>query len=178
MKLRSGLIFLRWACFCAALGTGTHATAQHVYKCMSVSGRIGYSDAPCAKSDTASKVSIQPNALDTVDPRGSALRHGDELLNPQLRIAQQSVITPSAVAHAPAVDDSPLARVDSVSCQRAKRDYEVTASSRANTRAIIDAKRSMMYGACGQREPDVHQTVVIQRRPFAPMRGGAYAVFP
>lgn len=178
MTLRTPLSMLRWACVCAALGLGTHAMAQHASKCTSASGNIQYTDAPCARSDTASKVSIQPNALGTVDPRDRLLRHDAAPIDGQRRIAQQDAAPPPAVAHATVDAEPSLARIDSVACQRARRDYEVTASSSANTRAIIDAKRSMMYGACGQREPDVKQTIVIGHRPIAPLRGGAYAVFP
>lgn len=178
MTMRISLTMLRWACVCAALGMGTHAIAQHATKCTSVSGKVQYTDAPCAKSESASKVSIRPNALGTVDPRPNLLSHDAAPVEGQRRIAHQDAVLPPSVAQATVADEPSLARVDSLACQRAKRDYEVTASSSANTRAIIDAKRSMMYGACGQREPDVNQTIVIQRRPIAPLRGGAYAVFP
>lgn len=169
---------LRCACFCAALAMGSHAMAQQAYKCTSVSGRIQYTDAPCARSDSASKVSIQPNTLGTVDPRHNLPHHDAALVDGRRRVAQRDAPAPPAVPHATAVDEPSLARIDSVACQRAKRDYDVTASSSANSHAIIAAKRSMMFGACGQREPDVNQTLVIERRPIAPLRGGAYAVFP
>ena len=176
MKPRTALKILCWMGVCAALGMGTHATAQQVYKCLSVSGKVRYADEPCAKSDHASKVSIQPNVLGTVDPRDTLLRREAKRLAAQDRIAEQSAPLPVAVA-AP-IAASASANFDGVACQRARRDYEVTASSSANTRAIVEAKRSMMYGACGQREPDVHRTVIIQSFENAPLRGGAYAIFP
>jgi len=178
---------LRWAGCCAVLAMAAHASAQMAYKCTSASGGIRYTDASCDRSDTASQVSIQPNQLGTADLRDSLLRREVERLKAQLLVAQQGA--PSAVANANrnataaaspvVVDDAPQARFDSVACTRARRDYEVTASSSANTRAIVSAKRSMMYGACGLREPDeARQTVVIQRHPYAPLHGGAYAILP
>ncbi len=54
-------------------------------------------------------------------------------------------------------------RIDGIACEKAKRDYEVTASSTANSRAIVRSKRSMMYGTCGMKEPD-ENTVNIDTR--------------
>lgn len=171
---------LRWTVVGATLAAGTHAvSAQSVYKCLSPSGKVLYADAACAKHDTSSTVSVQPNALGSAEYSDRMLRQQIDTLRAQLRAAQPSGATPqAAVAPANANAQAGLAPIDSVACTRARRDYEVTASSSANTRAIIEAKRSMMYGACGQREPDVQQTVVIRQVTRAPQYGGAYAVFP
>jgi hypothetical protein len=173
---------LRWTVVGATLAAGLHAaSAQSVYKCLSPSGKVLYADAACAKHDTASTVSVQPNALGSSEYGDRLLRQEIVTLREQLRAAQQSGAAPQAngtpadthVQSGPA----PLA-VDSLACTRAKRDYEVTASSSANTRAIIEAKRTMMYGACGQREPDVQKTVIVRPVSTPPRYGGAYAVFP
>jgi hypothetical protein len=173
---------LRWTVVGATLAVGIHAaSAQSVYKCMSPSGKVLYADAPCAKPDVSSTVSVQPNALGAAEYGDRLLRQEIDTLRAQLRAARQSGAAPQAAAtpvdtivHA---GPAPLA-IDGVACTRAKRDYEVTASSSANTRAIIDAKRSMMYGACGLREPDVQQSVVVRQVTRPPRYGGAYAVFP
>jgi hypothetical protein len=173
---------LRWTLLGATLAAGLQAaSAQSVYKCLSPSGKVLYADAACAKNDTASTVSVQPNALGTAEYGDRLLRQEIDTLRAQLRAAQPSAAAAQAtVTTADAnvqAGRAPLP-IDSVACTHAKRDYEVTASSSANTRAIIEAKRSMMYGACGQREPDVQQTVVIRRVTRPPQYGGAYAVFP
>lgn len=173
---------LRWILVGASLATGMHTvSAQSVYKCLSPSGRVLYADAACAKPDVSSRVSVRPNALGTEEYGEASLRQEIEVLREQLRAAQHAVATPKPAGtpeQANAAADRASVAFDSVACTRARRDYEVTASSSANTRAIIDAKRSMMYGACGQREPDVQQTVVIHPVTRPPRYGGAYAVFP
>jgi hypothetical protein len=168
---------LRWSVVGATLAAALHAaSAQSVYKCLSPSGKVLYADAACAKHDTASTVSVQPNALGTAEDGDRLLRQEIDTLRAQLRAAQQSAAAPPADVRAQAVPAPPA--IDAVACTRARRDYEVTASSSANTRAIIEAKRSMMYGACGQREPDVRQTVVIREVTRPPRYAGAYAIFP
>jgi hypothetical protein len=174
VKQKTAMSLLRWFCVGAALAMGAMASAQDVYKCRSSSGKITYADEPCAKSDSASRVSVQPNLLVAFQPRDTPLRPDAEPLHAR----HLSAPAQAPLAAATPMADATPARLDSPACERAKRDYEVTASSSANTRAIIAAKRSMMFSACGQREPDISQTVIIRHAAHPPLGGGAYAILP
>lgn len=44
-------------------------------------------------------------------------------------------------------------------CKQAKRSYEVLASSYAPKKKELEARRSEMFIACGQKEPD---TIIIR----------------
>jgi uncharacterized small protein (DUF1192 family) len=127
---------LRWTLLGATLAAGLQAaSAQSVYKCLSPSGKVLYADAACAKNDTASTVSVQPNALGTAEYGDRLLRQEIDTLRAQLRAAQPSAAAAQAtVTTADAnvqAGRAPLP-IDSVACTHAKRDYEVTASSSAN----------------------------------------------
>lgn len=191
MRMKIAITIARGAALCALLAGGGQLAAQQVYKCVTPSGGLRYADAPCAPAESARTIVLVANTLDTAVARESALQQENERLREQLRSAQAgavpadpAAVTATSTVAAPADADAVLAqRIDSVACQRAKRDYEVTASSTANTKAIIEAKRSMMYGACGMREPDVtrnlvKQTVVVGRPTPWLRPGTALAVLP
>jgi len=91
--------------------------------------------------------------LDFSAGRELQLRRENEQLKEQLRDQQRSAPS-NGIAPQRTQPDLQTQRIDSIACERAKRDYEVTASSTANSRAIVQSKRSMMYGTCGMKEPD------------------------
>lgn len=185
MDTRIAIRFAQAAAVCALLAGAAQAGAQSVYKCVSAGGSLRYADAPCQPAESMRMVQLQPNSLDATTLREAILRQENERLREQVRSAQAGNGPAEAGTGAvPArTEQAQAERIDSLACQRARRDYEVTASSSANTRAIIEAKRSMMYGACGMREPDVtrnvvHQTVVVRRAPVQLAPGTALAVLP
>lgn len=142
-----------------ALAPWSTAHAQ-VYKCAHPSGNVEFSDVPCSKKSAGGPVQLQDNTLDSSASREQALRLENQQLRQQLERLQAS----QAETHAtPAKSQADLQaqRIDSVACERAKRDYEVAASSISDNHELIAARRSAMYGTCGLREPD--QTVIIHR---------------
>lgn len=146
-----------------ALATGGNASAQqHVYKCQSAAGKYEFSDAPCNGARTSEKLQTQGNSLDFSGSRESQLRRENEQLREQMR-DQQKGATSAGSAPRRTQPDLQAERVDTIACERAKRDYEVTANSNYNNTPIVDAKRSMMYGTCGMREPD-SKTINVDTR--------------
>lgn len=148
-------IFVKICCAtCLVLLTCTVA-AQQVYRCKNASGSLEFSDAPCSSGRTGDKISVQPNTLDSSATREHLLRQENERLKEQLRL-QESSMRQSAPVTAPqrSQGDLQAERIDTIECTRARRDYEVTASSSGNSRAIVEAKKSAMYGVCGMREPN------------------------
>lgn len=136
-----------------AIAAGEHVNAQQrVYKCQSQAGKFEFSDAPCVGAGTSEKVQAQGNSLDFSSIRELQLRRENERLKEQLR-DQQKGADASGLAPQRTQPDLQAERVDTVACERAKRDYEVTANSNFNSSRIVEAKRSMMYGTCGMREP-------------------------
>ena len=146
----------------ALLAGGNASAQQHVYKCQSATGKYEFSDAPCNGARTSEKLQTQGNSLDFSGSRESQLRRENEQLKEQLREQQKRE---NSVGSAPrrTQPDLQAERVDTIACERAKRDYEVTANSNYNSTRIVDAKRSMMYGTCGMREPD-SKTINVDTR--------------
>ena len=133
------------------------ADAQ-IFKCQNAMGKIEFSDAPCNSAHTTSKIRAQPNSLDSSGSRELSLRLENEKLREQL--SQQPNKLANGVAPQRTQPDLQSERIDTIACERAKRDYEITASasSYSDKPAIVEAKRSMMYGACGMREPNKDTT--------------------
>jgi hypothetical protein len=146
-----------------ALFSLNNAAAQHVYKCQNAAGKIEFSDAPCQADRRGERVQLRENSLDSSGSREYMLRKENEQLKEQLKNQQHAVPPYGGMAPQRTQPDLQAERIDALACEKAKRDYEVTASSSANSRAIVEAKRSMMYGACGMREPD-RSTITIENR--------------
>ncbi|HEY5582245.1 MAG TPA: DUF4124 domain-containing protein [Rhodoferax sp.] len=134
------------------------AAQQQVFKCKDAAGKIEFTDYPCGGSRTGGRIPVEVNSLDFSAGRESQLRKENEQLRDQQRSAPSN-----GIASQRTQPDLQTQRIDSIACERAKRDYEVTASSTANSRAIVQSKRSMMYGTCGMKEPD-QNTINIDTR--------------
>lgn len=126
---------------------------QQVFKCKDAKGKVEFTDYPCGASRTGGRIPVEVNSIDFSAGREFQLRRENEQLKEQLRDQQRNT-TSNGTAPQRTQPDLQAQRIDSLACERAKRDYEVTASSTANSRGIVQSKRSMMYGACGMQEPD------------------------
>jgi|GEM_PF-2474172 len=145
------------------LFASTNVAAQQVFKCTNAAGKIEFSDAPCHGSRTVEKVRAQANTLDLSGSRELQLRKDIEQLREQLKDQQQKAIPTGALAPQRMQPDLQAERIDTLACERARRDYEVTASSTSNSQTIVEAKRSIMYGTCGMREPNKNSITIENR---------------
>jgi hypothetical protein len=144
--------------FACALAVLSPLTARaDVFKCTSPGGAVEFSGTPCRTAITSESVQVKPNVLDSSEQRQAALKAENQALRAKLEAVQNNAATQPQVAQSTQAAD----RMDSTACQRARRDYEVTASSVGRTPAMLKARESMMYGACGMREPDRTSTNVI-----------------
>lgn len=128
----------------------TSVVAQEVYRCKAPDGRVSFSDAPCPSASKAERLVVTPNSLDHGGAREQQLLIENQRLKEQLRTQQALQVAPPSPSEPPKRAE----RIDSIECQRARRDYEVTANSSSNKKRVIEAKRAAMYGICGMREPD------------------------
>lgn len=126
------------------------AAAQEVYRCKAPDGRVLFSDAPCPSASKAERMVVTPNSLDHGGAREQQLLIENQRLKEQIRTQQALQIPPPSPAEPPKRAE----RIDSIECQKARRDYEVTANSSSSKKRVIEAKRAAMYGICGIREPD------------------------
>ena len=140
------LVFIFW--------NGNVLAQKPVYKCKGTTGKIQFTDSPCqGANEIEKKIYIQSNTVDFSGSREYQLRRENEQLRDQLVEQQRK----SASNVSPPQRTEPhlqAERIDSIACERAKRDYEVTASSKFNSNTIVESKRSIMYGTCGMKEPD------------------------
>ena len=124
-----------------------HAAAQKVFRCPVASGGYEFSDVPCSPTEPSEVLKVQPNALSHAGERELQLRRENAQLNEQLKLRDSaSSMSPQGRTLA----DFRAERVDSKECRMARRDYEVTASSRINSHAVIEAKRTNMLVVCGR----------------------------
>lgn len=133
-----------WGCTMSASAQG-----HGVYRCTAADGRVAYSDAPCPRDARTERVDVVPNSLDNAGERERQLARENARLKEQLREQEQA---PTAVPAVPTADRGQ--RIDSFECQKARRDYEVTANAQSSREQVVEAKRSAMYAICGIREPD------------------------
>lgn len=134
--------------------------AQTHYKCKNSAGKVEFSDVPCSADLSQGRVRTQANSLDSSGNRELILRQENERLKEQLREQEKAA---TSVAPQRTQADLQAERIDQFACEKAKRDYEVTASSKFNSPEIIEARRSMMYGVCGMREPNRSTTNINTR---------------
>jgi len=140
--------------FVFAFASNNVLAQKPVYKCKGATGKIEFTDSPCqGANEVEKKIYIQTNSIDFSGSREYQLRKENEQLRGQLVEQQRK---PASDGRAPQRTEPDLQaeRIDSVACERAKRDYEVTASSKFNSNTVVESKRSIMYGTCGMREPD------------------------
>lgn len=119
-----------------------------VYRCQSPTGKVAFSDAPCTVGNAGQAVDIRPNVVNTSDLREQMLRAENQVLKDQL------AAKPAGSIQQPLPSNSEAWRIDTAACRTAKHDYEISASSIDKNPAMLRARESAMYGACGMREPD------------------------
>ena len=147
----TGIFATTAAVLVAVLTSGGDVAAQNVFKCLNSAGKIEFSDAPCQGARAGARVQAQGNSIDSSGSRELQLRFENEQLKERLLDQERRAAASKAD------------RVDSFACEKAKRDYEVTANSNSSNPSIVQAKRSMMYGTCGLREPDNNSVNVDTR---------------
>lgn len=147
----TGIFSTTAAFLIAVLLSSGNASAQQVFKCLNSVGKVEFSDVPCQGARTGGRVEAQGNSIDSSGSRELQLRFENERLKEQLREQERRA---ASAKGSRTQQDLQAERVDSFACEKAKRDYEVTANSNSSNASIVQAKRSMMYGACGMREPD------------------------
>lgn len=162
--LRTLLVVSPQLALAAALLSVAQAQAQvtgqaQVYRCVNAAGKVEYQDLPCDKGGRGTVVDVRPNVIDSTGIREQALRLENERLKEQLKnLPAVAAVTPVAPGSVGTGEAAP--KVDPVACRQARRDYEVTASSSANTKEIVRAKESAMYAECGIKDPQ-RQTVEV-----------------
>ena len=67
-------------------------------------------------------------------------------------------------------------RVESLNCQKARRDFDIAANSGGTNSNDLRVRRSAMYGACGMKAPEV--TIIRLQPPPAPKRSCAHPTDP
>lgn len=137
-----------------------------IYKCVNNVGKIEFSDAACLAGSAGKAIGVKPNVLDTSDQREQSLKAENKMLRDKLAANQAD----SSIQRASNNSDS--SRIDSAACRTAKHDYEITASSIDKNPAMLRARESAMYGACGLREPDRTHITVKNKVTAAPVYMG------
>ena len=125
------------------------AASAEVYKCTGADGKVTFGDSPCTGSANEKVLKVRPNTIDTSQDRNRQLVNENSRLQEQLS-SQRVAAAQAPHGHSEQIDR----RGNSADCASARRDYEVEASSIARTDAKLRARESMMYGACGMREPE------------------------
>ena len=143
-------------------------SAAEVFRC-DAGGKVEYSDAPCTAGNSR-VVLVNQNVFP-----GPAARER-ELADENRRLRQQLDASLAAPPATTGRTDADLAaeKSGSYECARARRNYEVTASSYRNT----EADELAVYIACGIRPPErivaagAVQVVAAHRaaRPLSPLR--------
>lgn len=139
-----------------------NAFTQQVFKCLNAAGKVEFSDALCAGDRSIQKIKAQNNVIDGSSAREYLLRNENEELKQKL-IEQQRNLSSGATAAQRTQPDLQAERIDTLACERAKRDYDVTANSKFNSAEIVEARRSIMFGTCGMREPTKNTTTIDTR---------------
>ena len=149
----------------AAMAHAGHA--QTFYKCINPQGKPEFSDQPCAASTRQERLQPRDNTLNTSGLREQHLIQQNQQLRQELdneranrRQMPQEGRTPS---------DLQAERIDSMACQRARRDHEIAANSISPNRNTVQARRSAMYGACGMKEPP-QVTIINNLAPYSHRR--------
>lgn len=136
--------------------------AAEVFRCTNPSGKVEFTDAPCGTKEKSAVVDVRPNSLDNSAVREQLLKIENKSLRDKLAATQPAPAT--------SLQGQPdFARSDTPACRSAKRDVEAAATSVENNKALIRARQSAMYVACGVREPDKQITNInVDRRGDRP----------
>ena len=141
-SLKIAILALAFFCFY------TPFAAADVYKCVNNVGKTEFSDAPCSGRSSGKTIDVKPNVVDMSEQREQSLKAENQALKDKLSANQADSINRRAQ------NNSDSSRIDGAACRTAKHDYEVSASSIDKNPAMLRARESAMYGACGMREPD------------------------
>jgi len=150
-----------------------------IYRCEEMNGQVSYSDRPCVAArrqivtdiPTSHPVATSNEAalsrdLDAAVRRAIAsgnLTHAEQLATTSQRRAwiqeakSLNQNAPSIVGNRPVVGrteaDLAAEKGGASECENARRNYEVEASAFKQGQGSLDARRTMMYAACGIKEP-------------------------
>lgn len=130
-----------------------------------------YTDAPCTGA-SGRAVSVHQDVLSSQDLRDKILKDENQRLRSELEAAKAKGGAASQAASGRTQADLQAEKGNSIECTRAKRNFEVAASSIQVDRNT-DADELAMYSACGMKPPDktvVNVTTVIVGRSNAPTR--------
>lgn len=145
-----------------ALGTlmmAPSVPAQTFYKCLNSQGRPEFSDKPCEASARQERLQPRDNTLNASGLREQHLIQENQRL--QQELGSQRASGQPGLSQGRTPSDLQAERIDSMACQRARRDLEIASNSISSNPAAIQARRSAMYGACGMKEPP--QVIIINR---------------
>lgn len=157
------------------------------YKCRSSDGRVEYLDRPCqtgsvtvsTSESRAALLPIQSGVTYQTNSQNTYQESLDAMFNEaigagDLRRAKELALTPKhwaqiRVAETPRAKTSAEIQSEMASsseCQQAKRSYEIEAGAYNPKKEFLNAKKRVMYSACGMREPDsidINNTVNVYR---------------
>lgn len=143
-----------------------------VHKCIAPSGKVEFTDAPCASSARGGQVQVKPNVVDASESREHVLREENRQLREDLQTRNQiergSTDRPNT--------ESPQDKSYTYACEIARKNYETTkSSSRLDKRSRdTSAERLNMEMACGapmssrSRARDDADVVIPPPRPKSP----------
>jgi hypothetical protein len=157
----------RWAdiVFVASALVSCATAHAQVHKCVSADGRVEFSNTPCRSSASGGQIRVVPNEVSNAGAREQALKAENQRLREQL--SQQSTAQRQA-APTPAPGrtyaDLQAERANTYECKIAQQNYETTASSSTNRDRDTTPERLKMYAACGMREPDQSNIIVVPER--------------
>jgi hypothetical protein len=143
MLLRTGFVLVAFAVPLAA--------GADVFRCTDRAGKVEYSDSPCV-SGVGRAVAVDQNVIPGPGGREQFLKDENQRLRNELESAKSQIESPSQ-PFGRTEADLQAEKGGTIECTRAKRNYEVSASSNQWNRSI-EADELAMYSACGMRPPD------------------------
>lgn len=145
------------------------AVGAEVFRCTDSAGKVEYTDAPC-DGTAGRKVAVHQNVLPAQDLREKILKDENQRLRAELEAAKAKEGPATQDGGGRTQADLQAEKGSSFECTRAKRSFEVAASSIQPNRNT-DPEELAMYSACGMKPPDrtiVHVTNVhVRRSPVA-----------
>jgi hypothetical protein len=130
-----------------ALCVAACASAQQLHRCTDVSGRVTYTDAPCA-SGAQKRVTIVDNSVDASDLRDKAMQMRAE------REKGRESIPSTAVANRPSTDATAVGTTAAQQeCLNGRRDYEMSTTRISRHLAAMDLAHLQAEQACGFAVP-------------------------
>lgn len=151
-----------------------------VYKCQGQNQQVIYSDSPCGNDGIITDILVNPYDYQTEDNRSRIMRQLDEAVisalqaNDLVRAKALSttdqhriwvVEAEKELANQPQKSEATIKAemASSAACLKAKSNLEAEANSSFNNPQVLEARKSLMYAACGVVEP-----VVIQQHQAPP----------